>query len=176
MLKRAHLRRFEIPGHARFLTCSCFRRLPLLATSFAKAELAANLEARRVEGDFRLLAWVIIPEHFHLILVPQTGLSASTILQRLKEPVARRILAQWKASDAPILSRVQDPRGRSHFWLRGGGYDRNLIAGPELDHKIEYIHANPVRRGLAARATEWTWSSACWYQGDQHGPVQIDLP
>jgi len=30
---------------------------------------------------------------------------------------------------------------------------------------IDYIHANPVRRGLVAMATDWTWSSARFWEG-----------
>jgi putative transposase len=38
---------------------------------------------------------------------------------------------------------------------------------------IDYIDANPVRRGLVARAEDWEWSSARWYAGLR--PVKLDI-
>jgi putative transposase len=38
----------------------------------------------------------------------------------------------------------------------------------------EYMHQNPVRRGLVAHAEEWKWSSAGWYAGQGAGPLRID--
>jgi len=39
---------------------------------------------------------------------------------------------------------------------------------------IEYIHNNPVRRGLVAEATDWIWSSARLYAGDNRVPIRMD--
>jgi hypothetical protein len=51
------------------------------------------------------------------------------------------------------------------FWQAGGGYDRNIEKHATLFQMIEYIHLNPVRRGLVKAATDWPWSSASWYEG-----------
>ena len=37
---------------------------------------------------------------------------------------------------------------RYRFWQRGGGYDRNIYSDAEVWEKIDYIHANPIARGL----------------------------
>jgi putative transposase len=39
---------------------------------------------------------------------------------------------------------------------------------------IEYINANPVRRGLVDRPEDWPWSSASWYAGLRPVPIEID--
>ena len=39
---------------------------------------------------------------------------------------------------------------------------------------IEYIHANPVRRGLVERAEDWEWSSARWYAGLRPARMKMD--
>jgi putative transposase len=46
-----------------------------------------------------------------------------------------------------------------------GGYDRNINDPRTLLYMIEYLHHNPVRRGLVKRATAWPWSSARFYAG-----------
>ena len=68
------------------------------------------------------------------------------------------------------------PSGRNayRFWQPGRGYDRNIWTAEELHEKIDYIHANPVRRGLVERPGDWAWSSwRAWELGvDQ--PIAID--
>src|SRR2546425_10648796 len=54
---------------------------------------------------------------------------------------------------------------REGFWQAGGGFDRNVVQPHTLLPMIEYIHANPVRRGLVSRREEWKWSSAGWHEG-----------
>lgn len=66
MPHRKTRRRHEIPGHARFLTFSCFRRLPLFTDEDAKDEFADQLHRTRARLGFALHAWVIMPEHIHL--------------------------------------------------------------------------------------------------------------
>jgi putative transposase len=53
-------------------------------------------------------------------------------------------------------------RVRHRFWQPGGGYDRNITSIEALHGMIDYIHANPFRRELVARAKDWEWSSARW--------------
>jgi hypothetical protein len=63
-------------------------------------------------------------------------------------------------------------RVRRCFWLPGG-YDRNVTSTEALRAMIDYIHANPVRRGLAAKAEDWEWSSARWYA--ELRPVKLEM-
>jgi putative transposase len=39
---------------------------------------------------------------------------------------------------------------------------------------IQYLHGNPVRRGLVAKAEDWEWSSARWYAGLRQVPIEMD--
>jgi putative transposase len=53
------------------------------------------------------------------------------------------------------------------FWQTGGGFDRNITEPQTLESMIDYIHQNPVRRGLVERPSDWVWSSAGWYEGKE---------
>jgi hypothetical protein len=55
------------------------------------------------------------------------------------------------------------------FWQRGGGYDHNLWSPDRIWEKIDYIHANPVRRALVSYAKDWNWSSYLDYVGVRQG-------
>jgi putative transposase len=110
---------------------------------------------------------------FHLIVQP-VGNTIPTLLRQLKPRFSRTVIERWRELDAAILDRLIDSQGRHRFWQPGGGYDRNINTERRLREKIEYLHANPVRRGLCETPTDWPWSSARWYQGEHGGPVRID--
>ncbi|MEK6261121.1 MAG: hypothetical protein AABP62_21185 [Planctomycetota bacterium] len=54
-----------------------------------------------------------------------------------------------------------------------GGCDRNAFEIATVHAMIDYIHANPVRRGLVERPTDWEWSSARWYGGMTPVPIEM---
>ena len=62
---------------------------------------------------------------------------------------------------------------RHRFWQPGGGYDRNTIETATVHQMIDYIHANPVRRGLVASVEDWQWSSTRCYAGIR--PVRLEI-
>ncbi len=167
-------RRYEIPGEARYLTCSCFHRLPLFDNDRIKDAFTEQLTLTRQRLAFDLLAWVIMPEHFHLLVLPRESLTISHLLSALKRPFATQVLRRWRELDAPILTRLLDRSGQLRFWQQGGGYDRNIVSTDELEEKINYIHNNPVRRGLVSKTTDWKWSSARWYEGDHTSGPPVD--
>jgi len=101
----------------------------------------------------------------------------SLFLQAIKEPVARRAVAYLKAYAPEWLTKLRVREGkriRHRFWQPGGGYDRNVTSWSALRAMIDYIHANPVRRGLVSKPEEWEWSSARWYSGQRPVPIEMD--
>jgi putative transposase len=162
---RKKLRRYENPGELRFLTFSCYGRLPLFKNDRIKAAFVEEIAITQIAFSFGLIAWVIMPEHVHLLIFPHLPeYPVSTLLKRLRGNFANRVLRQWRELEAPILPRLHDSAGKEHFWQRGGGYDRNVYTEVEIQEKFDYIHNNPVNRKLAARAIDWRWSSARWYE------------
>ena len=170
-------RRYDEICQARELTFSCYHRYPLLKSDRTREWSIEALESARSLCRFDLWAYVLMPDHVHLLIYP-TGADASIsqILRKIKEPVARRAIAFLKHQSGRWLSRLtvhEGQRVRRRFWQPGGGYDRNIDNSRTLNRVIDYIHANPVRRGLCERAEDWEWSSARWYAGI--GPAKIDM-
>ena len=171
---RRTLHRNEHTHHLRFLTFSTYQRCPLFNNDRIKDLFAARLAHSRAVCRFHLYAWVIMPEHVHLLLWPRLPeWPIPDVLEFLKSPFASDILARWRALDAPVLARLSSDDG-PHFWQAGGGYDRNIWSPRELAEKVRYIHNNPVKRSLCREPTDWAWSSARWFAGDRTGPVPID--
>ncbi|MFH0983570.1 MAG: transposase [Planctomycetota bacterium] len=172
-------RRSNEPGDAHELTFSCFRRLPLLLKDRTRMWLIEAIQRARVRYAFDVWAYVIMPEHVHLLIRPRrANYSISRILTALKWPVAFHALRYLREHAPDWIARLTDqqPNGRLdvRFWQRGGGYDRNVRNEKTLVAMIDYIHANPVRRGLVNTPSDWHWSSAAWYEGRRDVPLAID--
>jgi len=62
---------------------------------------------------------------------------------------------------------IRDRPGHTsfRFWQEGPGYDRNIRKDDTLRAAIDYIHRNPVRRGLVGGPSDWKWSSWHAYEG-----------
>ncbi|MBX3375725.1 MAG: transposase [Phycisphaeraceae bacterium] len=173
---RKQMRRREVPSGVRFVTFSCQNRLPLLRNEKIARLFVASLARARAELGFVLFAWVVMPEHVHLLCRPPEGMTLDRVLVRLKMTVARRVLARWKEMNAPILTRLHDATGRSRFWLKGGGFDRNVRDDAEFSREVRYIHRNPVERGLVDNPQDWPWSSIRWWMGLKEGELECDPP
>jgi REP-associated tyrosine transposase len=173
-------RRYNVPGDAHSLTFNCFHRRPFLSKDRTCQWLVDALTAAREKWQFDIWAYVIMPEHCHVLIFPRRPkYSVSQILESVKLPVTRKAKAYLErtAPDALRLMRDEQPNGAIayRFWQRGGGYDRNLNEPKAIHAEIAYIHANPVRRGLVAKPEDWRWSSAGWYAGLRDARLVPDM-
>src|SRR5205085_11421561 len=121
---RKKLRRRESPLGERFITFSCYQRLPLLNHPRIMDFFGASLAAARREHGFRLFAWCLMPEHVHLLIRPESAGRWAPIANSLKTSVALRVLGRWRKLRAPILDRLAGADGGLHYWQPGGGFDR----------------------------------------------------
>jgi putative transposase len=170
------MRRREIPGGVRFITFSCQRRLPLLTNRLIAQLFVDAMVRARAKHRFEVFAWVVMPEHVHLLCRPPKDVRLDRVLVSMKMSVTQRVLPRWKVLNAPILSKVTDATGRPRFWQKGGGFDRNVRDEREFSKEVKYIHHNPVKRQLVKRPDEWPWSSVRWWMGLREGEFQCDPP
>lgn len=76
---RKTCRRYDVPGDAHFLTFSCFKRLPLLDRNRTRRWFVEALRLGQEKGQYDLWAWVIMPEHVHLVLLPRESIRIANI-------------------------------------------------------------------------------------------------
>ncbi|TWT39888.1 Transposase IS200 like protein [Phycisphaerae bacterium RAS1] len=169
------------PGHAHFLTYSCYRRLPLLSRGRTRRWVIDARERARREHDAALWAYVIMPEHVHLLLCPlRPRYEMRHILAALKRPIATAakayLLEHGQAAWLDRLTVRYPTREVFRFWQPGGGIDHNIFQQKTVAAVVEYIHANPLRRGLVAHPTDWSWSSARFWEGRSDVPLAMDHP
>jgi putative transposase len=172
---------WDEPGHAHFVTFSCFQRLPLLTRDRTRRWVITSLEETRRRLDVALWAYVIMPEHVHVLLYPlQADYEMRLILVALERPVsdaAKRHLERTGNTQWLNRLRVQYPsREVFRFWQPGGGFDHNIFPEKTVPTVTDYIHANPVRRGLVKEPTDWERSSARFWDGWSNIPIRMDEP
>jgi putative transposase len=172
---RKRVKHFDDPGDCHALTFSCYRRKPLLTNDLWREMLSESITRASARHLYQLVAFVYMPEHIHLLVLPRPG--ASTISQYLfaiKRPFSYRIKQMLIDSESRLLHdltiRQRPGVNTFRFWQEGSGYDRNLHSAAAIDAAMEYIHMNPVRRGLCERAVDWRWSSARYYLDDDYHP------
>ena len=168
---------FNIPGHAHELTFSCYRGIPLLRQDSARLHLAEGVNRACEAHCYRLWAYVIMPEHVHLLVWPERSeYDIAAFRHRVKAWVARRAIKELEDRSPGLVGQITRKRGKRTerlFWQPGGGYDRNIDKPETIRPVINYIHMNPVRRRLVEMPEDWKWTSARWYRDGEAGPCVI---
>jgi REP element-mobilizing transposase RayT len=95
--------------------------------------------------SYKLIAWVVMPNHVHVLIRLLNGSSLSPIVQ------------QWKGASAMEINRHLDRRGA--VWAPDY-HDRYIRDENHLHDSIAYIRNNPVKAGLCGMPEEWPFSSA----------------
>ena len=169
------LKRFYGSGDLHFITASCYRRRPLLAAAHDRDLFVQVLEQVRQRYQFVVVAYVVMPEHFHLLISEPEKANPSVVIQALKLGVARRILSAHKRCQKQKAAREGlgvNPVPH-HIW-QVRFYDYNVWGGRKQVEKVRYIHRNPVRRGLVESPEQWQWSSFRAYAFGETGPVRVN--
>ena len=179
-LHRKRVKHYDEPGHLHESTFSCYQRRPLLTNDRWREMLAVAIERAIARHQYQLVAFVYMPEHVHLIVYPSTDTcEIQKLLKAIERPFSFRIKRLLVESHSRLLAKLtvrQRPGAMTfRFWQEGPGYDRNLTEVTTALAAIDYVHLNPVRRGLVTQASDWRWSSASWY-ADPHGPSDDVLP
>jgi putative transposase len=147
------LERRQRKGGLHFVTFSCFHRCGYLKTPAARDLFEDALQKARTRYRFDVTGYVVMPEHVHLLVGEPKRDLLSAALQGLKLSVSRR-------------SRTKP------FWLPRY-YDFNVLTEAKRLEKLNYIHWNPMKRGLVERPEDWCWSSYQYYQTGVQGRVTI---
>ena len=167
-----NLKRYYGRGDEHFVTFSCYRRLPLLASRERRDLFLLALEATREKYEMVVLGYVVMPEHVHLLVEEPRKQDLSAALKALKQGVSRR-----------VLRRLREHKGQGDlfagrtrllsFW-QARFHDFNVWNPKKHVEKLRYMHRNPVARGLVSRPDDWRWSSFRHYAYGEPGLVAVN--
>ena len=150
---------------AHFVTSTIVEWLPVFTAQACCDLLVSALAHCREHKALRIYAWVIMENHFHAIIA---GPDLPKTMQSLKAYTARTILAQLQREGRTWLSeqlayrclRHKDASGSKHQIWQEGYHPQSIYSDEMMLQKLEYVHLNPVRRGLVAAPEHWRYSSA----------------
>ena len=110
---------------------------------------------RHFDGErYDLIAWVVMPNHVHVLVRTYEGVALGKIVQSWKSYTGRRIGQMVRSRAEGGASR----KGSQRVWMRGY-WDRFIRDERHFHAVVDYIHQNPVKAGLVARAQDWPWST-----------------
>jgi len=134
--------------------------------SFRDVEYEIILETiakSRKRLGFFFCGYVLMPDHWHALIATQHPLTISDVLQDIKRVSSLKINR---------LRKTRGSRWQHQFW------DRFVRHSKEFAERLEYMHYNPVRKGLVQHPEQWRWSSTNNFSLDKSVvascPIQID--
>ncbi len=175
-------RHFE-PGQLQFITTSTYRRSRLFTCQRFCWTFVETLRQLRQETKFLLIGWVLMPEHFHLLIKPQPAEQIVHFMQELKKRSAQQIIAalarnQHQLTCRTTLARLQLPptvHSDSHYRLWQRRYvPFNVFTEKKRLEKLNYMHGNPVKRRLVSSPDQWPWSSFRFYYLNDSSVLSMD--
>jgi putative transposase len=136
--------RIVVPGVAHHITQRGNRQQAIFFSEEDYRAYCSILAVALTRHNTRCLAWCLMPNHVHLMLVPVTADSLRATLSSAHTTYAQRINQQQAAS--------------GHLFQ--GRFASYAMDDAHMMVAARYIENNPVKAGLVARAEDWPWSSA----------------
>ena len=174
-----NLPRFHIEGHVYFLTTITFNRLPLFTRPSFVIPLLDSLNFYRYQQQFKLLGYVFMPNHIHLLIWPSGDATPADIMRDYKEFTAKRLIRQAEAEGrrdwVEAFRQAGEDTGRSPNKVWQDSYwDENVYTEAFLRQKLNYMHYNPVRAGLVKAPGDYPYSSYRNYELGEEWLIEID--
>ena len=143
--------------HAAYLVTAVTSGRVRVFDNFDRGCIAARaLSTALAESDAELLAWVLMPDHMHLLLQLGERESLAKAVQRIKGRIAFE------------LARTV---GLREVW-QSGYHDHALRAEESIAGVARYLVANPLRAGLVASVGEWPFWDCAWLDAALDEPAQ----
>ena len=151
--------RYPNEGFPYLVTSNVKDRLPLFAERGCCQIVIGGIGFLRTRLGHQVHAYVLLPDHMHLVVTPREGGNISQVMHSLKLYTARQIGALLGSKGGIWQARF---------------YERALRTPKEVEGALAYVHDNPVKAGLADRPEDYDWSSyrACIL--GEPTPIDID--
>ncbi|MBI5049217.1 MAG: transposase [Deltaproteobacteria bacterium] len=160
-----------------FTTSSTVEWIPVFTCNDHFEIIMRSLNFYRKEKRMKLYAYVIMENHLHLIVAAG---QLSEVMKSFKSYTSRELIESmkmqnrtWMLNQFAYFKKRYKTESSYQIWQEG--FHPQMISDEKmLLPKIEYIHANPVRRGYVERPEYWKYSSAGYFVTHKAGMVEID--
>lgn len=167
------------PNTVHYVTTVTYGRVQVFRSETACSIFVKTLAEARDKYPFKLIGYVVMPDHIHLLLNPESS-DISALMQRLRGNSARRIIDRLRSGGHTTSLdklRLTSPQRYAHthsVWQKDFS-SVDLWSPKFIQQKLNYIHCNPVRAGLCGHPAEWAWSSYRAYLPREPGSVQVEM-
>ena len=168
------------PDHLYFITTSAVRHAHIFRRDVIKRILVDSLNTGRILGQYALFAFVIMPNHIHLLLQCLNKYTPSDVVQEYKKATANLILRQFECegNDEALWQLAEAAERISHknFAVWREEYQaKNVYSAQFLTQKLDYIHNNPLQPHwrLAESPELYPWSSARFYARTERALIPL---
>ena len=158
----------NLPGALHFVTGNFLERIPVFNQEACCQSFIDTLATLRKDWPSKLISYVLMPDHTHLIVNPQDG-RIREFTGKLKSLSARAIIKNARGIDFQL-----DSEGSSYQVWQESFKAVPLWSAWMIWQKINYIHANPVKAGLVSSARDYRWSSFQAFYSGSSEPLPVD--
>ncbi|MFQ5663014.1 MAG: transposase [Terriglobia bacterium] len=154
----SRLRRLETTGKIFFVTCNVGKDVNSLSPPERDLLLTTIGQARQ-RLHFRLFAYVVMPNHWHALILPAPEQTIGAVMHTIKRTSALHLNSR---------------RGTTGSLWQARFFDRFLRRVKDFNEAVDYIHTNPVRDGFTSEPGSWPWSSYGGFAGRQQLLLPVD--
>ena len=163
-----------------YLTFVAFRRIPIFRSENICQIFADSLQTVKEKYPFKIIGYVIMPDHVHLIVNP-VGCDIEVIGKELKGISANRTINWLKENEyfsslEKLKLKKTEKRNHSFCVWQKKVKSVDLWSHKFILQKLNYVHLNPVRANLCDHPAKWKWSSYNAYllKTDTEIPIKPD--
>ncbi|GIL15111.1 MAG: transposase [Chloroflexota bacterium] len=174
------LPRIRADGYIYYITSVLHTRLPIFTKPSFIIPLLDSFNYYRFQYDFKLLGYVIMPDHFHILIHPQgQAETVSDAMRDFKRFTSGRITRQAKMERkldwVAAFEIAGDETSRAEYKVWQDSFWETAIWSEKfLREKLNYIHLNPVRAGLVENPQDYPYSSFRNYELNDETLIEID--
>ena len=164
-----------------FVTWTVTDWLAVFTTHEQFMVLIDALAYSRTRKGLLVHAYVVMPNHAHLIISSEPSAALPGIVRDLKRFTSRALTRLFEERGAGVhLQHFREAarrsgRGNDYALWREGWHPVAIYTHRFFRQKLDYLHENPVRKGYVRRAEHWQYSSAGDYITGEQGPLELDL-
>ena len=169
------------PSHLYFVTLAAVQRRHLFKREIVRRLLIDCLDCLRLRGRLKLYAFVLMPNHFHLIVQCTAEDPLADVLRDLKKYIAERVIRHYRvARNQQVLDYLASAvpyTSKQRYKVWEDGYDARDVFSPDfLRQKMTHVHNNPCQphSALAEHPEEYVWSSARFYLKQEPALIPVD--
>ena len=156
-------RRLYLDNHSYFITMVTHKRISILVDHIDLLREAFKLS--KCKYRYTIDAIVVLPDHLHMIITPETATDYSKIINHIKRSFVYGLVGRGALTPTPLVANRKLTLSPSQYKRRHSGiwqerfYEHTIRNEKDWLEKMEYIRTNPVKHRWVDHAEDWEYSS-----------------